>query len=379
MPESGENPKPSFDPRPPGERRRAGARRGESSGGDRRTSNGLRVAPGSHGFFGRLTGRSEMDKAKIKRYDPYKFESNSTQLKWVVVLLIAWTVVAITLAFQDRSTASLLVDIQGQGITTSPPAILAPQAMIDFATREGLVCATDEGGFIATPECTHLFDVQRDYESVKGTGSFLTVALAGLLLASIFAFGSFTHRASRNLLTLKSAGQGFSPEKSVMWFFIPVFNLVKPWAVFKELFRASDPSVSTDEPRAWHKKGKVPARVHIWAAIFVVVFIYNPRTIGLFWYSVRETLDDVILAHQRLVIADILLAVLGIAAIYVVIALHGTQEARYKKVGEITVTPPLPVDPLEEALKDGIRRKDSENRRARSKRGRGEQNDKGKG
>jgi hypothetical protein len=98
------------------------------------------------------------------------------------------------------------------------------------------------------------------------------------------------------------------------------------------------------------------------------VFFFNPRTIGWFWYSVRETIDDVIVAHQRLIIADILLAVLGVAAILVVNELHKRQEARHAKVGMITVTPPLPVDPLEEALKEGIRRKELENRRARSKR-----------
>jgi len=379
MPESGENPTPNFDPRPPDERRRGGSRRGETSGGDRRTRNGLRVAPGSHGFFGRLTGRNEMDKAKIKRYDPYKYESNSTQLKWVVIVLLAWSVIAVALAFQDRATANLLVELQDQGIVSAPPAFLSPSSMIDFAEREGLTCADPDGAFISIPECTRLFSVQSDYGSVKGTGSFLTVALMGLLLVNIFAFASFTHRASRNLLTLKSAKQGFSPEKAVMWFFIPVFNLIKPWAVFGELFRGSDPTVSTMDETDWQKKGKLPLRVHVWAAIFVAVFIFNPRSIGWFWYSVRDSLDDVIVAHQRLVYADILLAVLGIAAIYVAVGLHGTQEARRKKVGEITVTPPLPVDPLEEALKDGIRRKDSENRRARSKRGRVDKSEKGKG
>ncbi|MDE0593242.1 MAG: hypothetical protein OSB68_08435, partial [Dehalococcoidia bacterium] len=73
-------------------------------------------------------------------------------------------------------------------------------------------------------------------------------------------------------------------------------------------------------------------------------------------------------AHQRLIVADLLLAVLGVAAILVALELHKRQEARHAKVGDITVTPPLPIDPLERALKEGIRRKDLENQRARSKR-----------
>ena len=277
MPESGENPTPNFDPRPPSERRRGGSRRGESSGGDRRTRNGLRIAPGSHGFFGRLTGRNEMDKAKIKRYDPYKYESNSTQLKWLVIVLLAWSVIAVALAFQDRATASLLVELQDQGIVSAPPAFLSPSSMIDFAEREGLTCADPEGVFISIPECTRLFSVQDDYGSVKGTGSFLTVALMGLLLANIFAFASFTHRASRNLLTLNSAKQGFSPEKSVMWFFIPVFNLIKPWAVFKSYFEVAILPYRRQNRRPGRKKAK-----------FLCGFMYGPQFSSLYSYSIQD-------------------------------------------------------------------------------------------
>jgi len=49
----------------------------------------------------------------------------------------------------------------------------------------------------------------------------------------------------------------------------------------------------------------------------------------------------------------------------VVIELHKRQESRHVKVGKIIVTPPPPVDPLEEALKEGIRRKELDNRNFR--------------
>jgi len=227
----------------------------------------------------------------------------------------------------------------------------------------------DEDDFAAlTPDCTQLINIQTEYTSIKDTGSMYFVLLVAILLGTIFVFGSFTHRVSRNVLALNNEGQNFTPEKAVLWFFIPFFNLIKPWQVFKELFRGSDPDVTTSSKTEWKSKGKVPVIVHIWALVFVGVFFFNPRTIGWFWYSIRETLDDVIVAHQRLIIADLLMAVLGIAAIFVVLELHRRQEARHAKVGYITVTPPPPVDPLEEALKEGIRRKELENRRARSKR-----------
>ena len=51
--------------------------------------------------------------------------------------------------------------------------------------------------------------------------------------------------------------------------------------------------------------------------------------------------------------ADILLALLGVAAILVIVDLHRRQEARHAKVGNVTVTPAPPVDPLEESPERG--------------------------
>ena len=366
------DPAEKYDPRPPKDRRVVGDGAPDSAKSGRRTRNSSKPVAGGGGLIGSITGRNEMDRAKAKRYEPYSYESNSTQIKWVVVALTAWVIVALVLAWQDRATASYLIDLQNQGMASVPPTqqstLRDVNKILEFAAREGVDCTSQPQIIAMSPECTRLMDVQDKYTSVKDTGAMLFALLIAILLANMFAFGAFTHRSSRNLLTLKSDKQGFSPEKSVMWFFVPVLNLVKPWQVFRELFRGSDPDVTTSSQTEWKTKGKVPVIVHVWAAIFVAVFVFNPRTIGMFWYSVRETLDDVVIAHQRLIVADLLLVVLGVAAILVALELHKRQELRHAKVGDITVTPPFPVDPLERALKEGIRRKDLENQKARSKR-----------
>ena len=356
----------NYDPRPPEDRDRARA-----SDADRTLRTGRRSRGTSEtnttdgGIMRRLSGRSDLDRAKAMRYEPYSYESNSTQLRWVIISLAAWSVIAIWLAWLDFSTVSVLSDLRDQGFTSVPPSTLSPQSMIDFAAREGLNCIDTADVFLATYDCNRLFDAQYIYEVAKGKSSLAFVILMALLLVNMFAFGSFTHRASRNLLTLKSSGQGFTPEKAVMWFFIPIMNLFKPWQVFRELFKGSDPGVTTSDDLIWKTKGKVSNLVHFWAGIFVLVFIYNPISIGRIWHSVRLTFTDSVVAHQRLVIADLLLALLGIAALLVVIELHKRQESRHIKVGKITVTPPPPVDPLEEALKEGIRRKELDNRNFR--------------
>jgi hypothetical protein len=365
------DPAGKYDPRPPKDRRVVGSDAPDSNKPSRRTRSSNGPVAGGGGFLGRITGRNELDLAKAKRYEPYSYESNSTQVKWVVVALTAWVIVALILAWQDRATSSYLGDLQNQGRVNVPPTqqstLRDVNKILEFAAIEGVACTSQEQIIALSPECNLVMDeIEKYTESISR--SLLTLLLLAVLLANMFAFGAFTHRSSRNLLTLKSDKQGFSPEKAVMWFFVPVLNLVKPWKVFQELFRGSDPEVTTSNQTEWKTKGKVPAIVHVWAAIFIAVFVFNRWTIGIFWYSVRETLDDVVVAHQRSIIADLLLAVLGIVAILVALELHKRQEARHAKIGDITVTPPPPIDPLERALKEGIRRKDLENQKARSKR-----------
>lgn len=381
MPDQGEKPKPIFDPRPPGQRRRAGESKEDSEKRrGRRNRTGEDVSERRKiGLMSRISGRSELDKARTARYEPYTYESNGTQLKWVVLALVVWIVVSLFLAMQDRATSNYLSELRDQGIQSIPPSqqssLIDFEQIIEFAEKEGFAC--DPEADLSSPGCIRLLEVQEKYVGLRNNGNLLFLLLMAVFIVNMFAFGALTHRASRNLATLKSAKQGYAPERAVIWFFVPVFNLFKPWLVFREMFKASDPGVSTTDETAWKTKGSVPVSVHAWAGIFIAVFIFNPRTIGWFWFPVRETIEDVLIAQSRLVMADILLALLGAAAILVVVDLHRRQETRHAKVGPVTVTPAPPVDSLEEALKEGIRRKELENKRARGTRDPGDNETKG--
>ena len=372
MPDQGEKPTPSFDPRPPGQRRRAGESRDDSDQrrGRRNRSGQDNSERRRIGLMSRLSGRSELDKARTARYEPYSYESNSTQLKWVIFALVAWVVVSLFLAVQDRATSNYLTELRDQGIQSIPPSqqssLIDFEPIIEFAEKEGFAC--DREQVFSSPGCIRPLEIQKEYDSLRNNGTLLFLLLMAVFIVNMFAFGALTHRASRNLPTLKSAQQGYAPEKAVIWFFVPVFNLYKPWLIFREMFKASDPDVPTTDETGWKTKGSVPAFVHAWAGIFVAVFFFNSLTIKLFRSGVSETIDAVLVVQSRLVMADILLALLGVAAILVVVGLHRRQETRHAKVGHVTVTPSPPVDPLEEALKEGIRRKELENKRARSDR-----------
>ena len=67
-------------------------------------------------------------------------------------------------------------------------------------------------------------------------------------------------------------------------------------------------------------------------------------------YVNAETLAELVSANDLLILSDVLLIVLGAVAVLMLRQLHFWQEMRYAKIGPVTVTPPLPPDPLAEAL-----------------------------
>jgi hypothetical protein len=177
---------------------------------------------------------------------------------------------------------------------------------------------------------------------------------AGLVLATAgtaFLFSAFTHRASRNLLTLKSAGQRHTPEWAVLWFFIPVMNAVRPVQVFRELFKGSDPAVGDDKgDEEWKRSGRTHPVLYLWWPLFVAALFFNPIFVPRVWANTREDISDLIATSSMLFWSDLVMAAMGVAAFLMAMQLHKLQEARHGKIGDMVVTPRMPVDPFAGSL-----------------------------
>lgn len=182
-----------------------------------------------------------------------------------------------------------------------------------------------------------------------------------------FPYLSLVHRASRNLLPLKSEGQKHTPEWGVLHHFIPILNWFRTGGVLMELYKGSDPEVSTQDGLAWKQKGKVRPIVFLWWVLWVAAWFFNPIVVPR--YINAQTLPELISANDLLILSDVLLIVLGIVSVLMLRQLHIWQEMRFEKVGLITVTPPPPVDPLAEALqKQEAKEREKEERKNRRKR-----------
>ena len=253
-------------------------------------------------------------------------------------------------------------------------AVWTYHSLLEFARQTGLDCpdvnailssiATDSAEY---PDCDTAFTYAEDFHGSQDRSRLTWLLTIFVVIFVAFPYMSLIHRASRNLLPLKSEGQKHSAEWGVLHHFIPILNLFRPGQVVMELYRGSDPEVTTDNPSAWKKQGKVRPIVFLWWLLWVAAWIFNPITVPRFVNA--QTLPELISANDLLILSDVLLIVLGIVAVLMLRQLHVWQEMRFSKVGLITVTPPPPVDPLAEALKkqEAKQLKKEENKKRRGR------------
>ncbi|MCY4475462.1 MAG: DUF4328 domain-containing protein [Chloroflexi bacterium] len=459
-----DNSEPSSNIYPPPRRRRA-----------RRDAEGRKP-----GLFGRLTGRQRLDEIRIARYEPYTYESNEQNMRWVTVAMGLWCLVLVWLAFTDYSNSQRYQEWVDQGITDIPPtadighqiesartyaqrvggeefkcaflglsdssdecpdgemdailvsnfveesgaicanteeytpevveevpddeavttglqtsepvtictAVWSSYALLKFAEQAGLDCPSVDAIVESIsspvsqyPDCDLAFSYAEDFQRSQDRSRLIWLLSIFLIVVVAFPYLSLVHRASRNLLPLKSEGQKHLPEWSVLHHFIPILNFFRPGQMLSELYKGSDPNVTIDEPTAWKGAGKVPAIVYVWWALWVFALLFNPiwgiRLASLLLSIVgwiiepiqvpgflnAQSLPELIGANNLLILSDVLLIFLGIVAVLMLRQLHVWQEMRFSRIGLITVTPPPPVDPLAEALK-----KQEEQQRAKEER-----------
>ncbi len=231
------------------------------------------------------------------------------------------------------------------------------RGIVEFSNTEGFDCPDGDASFdffhrddTIHPECGTVFDISSEFHQSQDRSRLIWLLVMLILLVVAFPYLSGIHRASRNLLPLKSEGQRDRPEWAVLHHFLPILNLFRPGRVVRELFKGSDPRVTTEDVSAWKKQGRFHAIGILWWLLWVASLLFNPILIPR--YVGIENLEDAVTVNRFFVLSDILLIILGIVALLMLRKLHAWQELRFEKVGPITVTPPLPPDPLQEALRE---------------------------
>ncbi len=98
------------------------------------------------------------------------------------------------------------------------------------------------------------------------TGAVLFTAQTTLFAVTALAFVLWTYAARSNLRALGARRINYTTAWSVVGWWVPGLNVVRPYQVLREIWKASDP-ITTDR-FAW-KQSRTPALLVLWWAAFV--------------------------------------------------------------------------------------------------------------
>jgi hypothetical protein len=151
--------------------------------------------------------------------------------------------------------------------------------------------------------------------------SVLRLVQAALWLATAAAFIGWVGRAARNLPALGATGASYAPRRAMAAFLVPGPNLVRPPAVVRELWNASDPRHPAGS--AW-RRASTPVRVRWWWALLVGALAADLTARGLALWSGGPL--DFGPAMRLLVVAQLLTAAAAVVGITVVLGVDSRQD-----------------------------------------------------
>ncbi|MFL2665202.1 MAG: DUF4328 domain-containing protein [Dehalococcoidia bacterium] len=293
-----------------------------------------------HSLYDRLTGKSELEKIREKKIEPYSFESNNFQVLILVINLVLFTILSFLLLIQDNRIIVHLQELQSEGIETSPPSRFFIDDLLFFAEKEEIQCTNESEILLLESGCPKVVDIHSNYALVKNNSFLITGLLIFSSLISIFIFCSFIHRATRNLLTLKFNKQKLNPDQSVFWLLIPVINLLRSFQVFQQLYFGSKPKNNTNFFIKLIMTYYISYLLIVfWVLALFAFTVFNRRTIDIIWSRANEDINNLIDFYNILYLSDIVLIVLGILSIINILIINIFQNLRHKEVGMIIVDP----------------------------------------
>jgi hypothetical protein len=149
----------------------------------------------------------------------------------------------------------------------------------------------------------------------------LRLVQAALWLATAAAFIRWVGRAARNLPALGVTGASYPPGHAMAAFLVPGRNLVRPPAVVRELWNASDPR---QPPGSAWRHAPTPARVRWWWALLVGALAADLGARALAFWS--GGILDFGPAMRLLVVAQLLTGTAAVVGIAVVLGIDARQD-----------------------------------------------------
>lgn len=102
----------------------------------------------------------------------------------------------------------------------------------------------------------------------------ISVLFFGLLLSiiKVILFLYWYYKAYHNLYAFNAKGLSYSPRMAVVWWFIPIINLWKPFTAFKEIWKVSSTNRDLINGNEW-KDVPYPDMLTLFWILYILTFI----------------------------------------------------------------------------------------------------------
>jgi hypothetical protein len=161
------------------------------------------------------------------------------------------------------------------------------------------------------------------------------VALVGAIvyLATAVFFLMWIHRAHRNLPSLGAVGLKYSPGWAVGGFFVPFLNLVRPYQVVQEVWRASDPEADPGDHVSWRLPRSSPLILVWWVSWLAMNFVAYASRRGA---RANATIDNLITRSWIEIAHGFIGIVAAVLAIPVIRQINDFQERKAERIAVLT-------------------------------------------
>jgi hypothetical protein len=144
-------------------------------------------------------------------------------------------------------------------------------------------------------------------------------------ITTLVIFFYWFYRAYRNLPSFGARGLKFSPKWVVVYFFLPILSLYKPFQAAKEIWNASDPDVDQSDGYSWQNM-KAPNILAIWWIFWILSSIVGFRSLLKSFGA--NTFSEIVEADWYVIVANVLIIISNILFIFIVREIDSRQEKK---------------------------------------------------
>jgi len=145
---------------------------------------------------------------------------------------------------------------------------------------------------------------------------------------ALILFFIWFHKCYRNLSSFGAKELSFSSRWVVLYFFIPILWFYKPYGATKEIWKSSDPTISTSDKTS-RKQVKTPSLIKTWWALWIITSLIG-------WFYLRsfsimlsaDAISEIIALDYMDLITDIPIVISDVLTFFLVREISVRQEKR---------------------------------------------------